>query len=211
MLNSIWLHCCVMWVCVPPGVWFPSEKLLDVTGMCWLESQPDLFFIACFNRGGGGGGDFFFFEWDHPCLLMGMNPPSARALTHGPGKQRPGTNYTNEWVSEIINSHLKRADVRALGHRKLNKSDHRASGRFSCCLWPALIVFLTAPGRSCYVHDTQFSPAMCHCLFPHPCACTWAQSHFPQKLYEAYGGLKFSLRTDRHKKKKKKSLNGEGI
>lgn len=37
---------------------------------------------------------------------MGMNPPLARELAHEPGKQRPGTNYTNEftqieWVKSL--------------------------------------------------------------------------------------------------------------
>lgn len=125
MLNSIWLYSCVMWVCVLQVYVFPSEKLLDVTGMCWLESQPDLFPNFLFQRRRGR-----FFEWDQhkACLFMGMNPPLARELTHGPEKRRPGTNYTNEWVSEIINNHLKHADLRALEHKELNKSDHRASG-----------------------------------------------------------------------------------
>lgn len=35
-----------MWVC---SCMILFSKLLDVTGMCWLESQPALLFIPCFR------------------------------------------------------------------------------------------------------------------------------------------------------------------
>lgn len=74
---------------------------------CWMSllcagqnpNQPSFSFLVSEEEVGRGGGGRYF-EWEHhkARLFMGINPPLAEDLTHGPGKQRPGTNYTNEFT-----------------------------------------------------------------------------------------------------------------
>lgn len=152
-----------MWVCVLQVYVSPFRKAVGCHWYVLIRIPTRPLFHSLFQRRRRRRGRFF--EWDQhkACLFMGMNPPSARELTHGPGKRRPGTNYTNEWVSEITNNHLKHADVRALGHRELNKSDHRASGWLLHWPWPALIIFLTAMCRrqQCSFMSSPLPPSLC--------------------------------------------------
>ena len=61
--------------------------------MRWTKSQPSSPAHSLFQKRRG-------FEWkDHKaCFFVGMSPPLVEDLTHRPGKQRPGTNYTNEFT-----------------------------------------------------------------------------------------------------------------
>lgn len=74
---------------------FPSQS-------CWMSlvcadqnpNQPSFSFLVSVEGG------LRVFQWRHhkACLFVGMNPLLAEDLTHRPGKQRSGTNYTNEFT-----------------------------------------------------------------------------------------------------------------